>query len=75
MRHTRAFALGAAFAALAGATAVSAQTVKYELVPGWPQMPAGTFFGTKVDQTGLPCTGGNSRLFCLTPAQKAALKT
>lgn len=71
MRHTRALALGAAFAALVGATAASAQA-RYELVPTWPQIPAGMFFGTKATQVGLPCTGGNSRQFCLTPAQAEA---
>ena len=38
-------------------------------VPNWPTFPAGMFFGV---EGGFPCTGGNGRQFCLTPAQAEA---
>ncbi len=75
MRRNRTLGICGALilAAVVGLPAtVQAQTQRYELVPSWPQIPAGMFFGTRADQTGLPCTGGGSRQFCLTPAQKEA---
>ena len=50
MRHVRAFALCASLVVALPAVA-SAQTQPYQLVPSWPTVPSGMFFGT---QAGFP---------------------
>jgi DNA-binding beta-propeller fold protein YncE len=51
MRHTRALVLCAALLAMAAPAAANAQAQQYQLVPNWPTMPSGMFFGT---QAGFP---------------------
>jgi peptidylamidoglycolate lyase len=51
MRHIRSLVLCAALVAAAAPAGATAQAQQYQLVPSWPTMPSGMFFGT---QTGFP---------------------